>query len=93
MAAPVRYLTYAIDSVLLLAAIILTTLIHQYPIANAWLTVKVVLVLVYIVLGTMALKRGKTRQVRVTCYVLALIVFAFIISVARAHSPLGVFSG
>jgi uncharacterized membrane protein SirB2 len=92
MAPPVRYLTYTIDSILLTAALMLTTIVHQYPFVNAWLTVKVLLLIVYIVLGTFALKRGRTRTARIACYVAALLVFAFIVTVARAHSPWGLFA-
>ncbi|HEU4602285.1 MAG TPA: SirB2 family protein [Steroidobacteraceae bacterium] len=91
MAAPVRYLTYTVDTILLTAALMLTTIVHQYPFLNAWLTVKVLLLVVYIVLGTFALKRGRTRKERIICYVAALLVFAFIVSVARAHNPWGIF--
>jgi uncharacterized membrane protein SirB2 len=59
---------------------------------NAWLTVKVLLLVVYIVLGTFALKRGRTRKQRIIYYVAALLVFAFIVSVARAHNPWGIFA-
>ena len=86
-----RYPSYAIDTTLLTAALMLTTIVHQYPFVQAWLTVKVALLVVYIVLGTLALKRGRTRGVQVTCYFAALAVFAFIVSVARAHNPWGVF--
>jgi uncharacterized membrane protein SirB2 len=89
MAAPVRYLTYTIDTFLLTAALMLTTIVHQYPFVNAWLTVKVVLLVVYIALGTFALKRGRTRTTRIFCYIAALLVFAFIVTVARAHNPWG----
>jgi uncharacterized membrane protein SirB2 len=92
MAAPVRYLTYTVDTILLTAALMLTTIVHQYPFVNAWLTTKVLLLVVYIVLGTFALKQGRTPKVRWICYIAALIVFAFIVSVARAHNPLGVFA-
>lgn len=92
MAAPVRYLSYAIDTTLLTAALMLATLLHQYPFVHAWLTVKVLLLVVYIVLGTFALKRGSTRKIRIACWVAALIVYAFIISVARMHNPVGIFA-
>ncbi|GFE79279.1 hypothetical protein GCM10011487_12790 [Steroidobacter agaridevorans] len=92
MAAPVRYLTYAIDTTLLTAALMLATMLHQYPFVHGWLTVKVLLLVVYIVLGTFALKRGSTKTVRIACWVAALIVYAFIISVARMHSPAGIFA-
>jgi uncharacterized membrane protein SirB2 len=90
--AALRYLSYAIDSVLLVAALMLVVIVHQYPFVQAWLTVKVVLLVVYIALGTLALKRGRTRRVQVVCYFAALAVFAFIVSVARTHSPFGAFA-
>jgi uncharacterized membrane protein SirB2 len=88
---PLRFLTYTIDTVLLTAALMLVTLLHQYPFVQAWLTVKVLLLVVYIVLGTFALKRARTQTGRAVCYVAALAVFLFITSVARAHHPLGIF--
>jgi uncharacterized membrane protein SirB2 len=45
------------------------------------------------VLGSIALKRGRTRPIRIAAFVAALLTVAFIVSVARAHHPLGVFSG
>jgi len=92
MAAPVRYLSYAIDTALLTAALMLVAILHQYPFVHAWLTVKVMLLVVYIVLGTFALKRGSTRKIRIACWLAALAVYAFIISVARAHDPAGLFA-
>lgn len=89
MAAPVRYLSYTIDTVLLTAALMLMTILHQFPGVNSWLTVKVALIVVYIILGSLALKRARTRAVRLACSVAALLVFGAVISIARAHSPLG----
>jgi uncharacterized membrane protein SirB2 len=92
MAAPLRYLTYTVDTVLLTAALMLATVLHQYPFVHGWLTTKVLLLVVYIVLGTYALKRGSTRKVRIGCWLAALLVYGFIISVARAHHPAGIFA-
>ena len=89
MAAPLRYLSYTIDTVLLTAALMLVTILHQYPFVQAWLTVKVCLLVVYVMLGTFALKRGRTPRTRLICFVAALAVYAFIISVAIEHNPLG----
>jgi len=88
-----RYLPHAVDTVLLTTALMLTTVIQQYPFAVSWLTAKVVLLVAYIVLGSIALKRGRTRQVRVVAFVAALATVAFLASVARAHHPLGIFAG
>ena len=92
MAAPVRYLSYSIDTILLTAALMLVTILPGAMFANGWLTVKLVLVVAYVVLGTLALKRGRTPRMRTTCYVLALLVFGFVLSIARAHQPLGLFA-
>jgi uncharacterized membrane protein SirB2 len=86
-----RRISVVIDSLLLAAAIALTTIIHQYPFVQAWLSVKVILLVVYIVLGVFALRRGRTRATRGAFFATAMIVFLFIVSVARAHDPLGIF--
>ena len=44
LAAPLRYLGWTIDSVLLTAALMLITIVHQLPGVDAWLTVKVLLI-------------------------------------------------
>ncbi len=90
MAAPLRYLSYTIDTILLTAAFMLVTILHQYPFAQGWLTVKVLLLVAYIVLGSYALKRGRTPAVRLATWLGALAIFGFIVSVARTHDPLGV---
>lgn len=89
MAAPIRYLSYAIDSVLLSAALLLVAILPGTVFANGWLAVKIVLLIVYILLGTFALKRGRTGRVRLLCFVAALVVFASLYAVARSHDPLG----
>ncbi len=88
----IKRISVVIDSLLLAAAIALTTIIHQYPFVQAWLTVKVILLAVYIVLGVFALRRGRTRAIRAACFVAAMIVFLFIVTVARTQNPLGIFA-
>ena len=68
----------------------LATILHQYPFVHGWLTAKVLLLVGYVALGTFALKRGRTRRIRVLFWIAALVVYAFMISVARARHPLGV---
>lgn len=84
--------SYVIDSTLLSAAILLSVIIHQYPLFNAWLTAKLVLLVFYIFLGIRALRRGKTRRQRIAYFVAAVLVYGFIISVAVTHDPRGLFS-
>lgn len=93
MALPVRLASYAIDTVLLTAALMLVAVLPSAVFANGWLATKLVLLVVYIGLGTFALKRGRTPRVRATCFVLALAVFGCMLAIARAHHPLGPFGG
>lgn len=88
----VKRLSYVIDTLLLAAAVALTMIIHQYPFVQVWLTVKVLLLVAYIVLGIFALRRGHTKRIRAVCFVAALAVFVFIVSVAVVHAPLGIFA-
>jgi len=82
-----RILPHVVDTLLLGSAIALALRVAQYPFVHAWLTAKVLALLAYIVLGSIALKYGKTRRVRVLSYGLALAVFLYIVLVAVTHSP------
>jgi len=89
MAAPLRYLSYTIDTALLTAALMLLVVLKLNPFTTGWLLTKLVLLVIYVVLGSLALKRARSERARRICYVAALAVFAFLYSVARAHQPLG----
>jgi uncharacterized membrane protein SirB2 len=78
--------------VLLTAALMLMTIVQQYPFVDAWLTVKVILLVVYITLGLIAFRSSRSLPERFGAFLSALCVYGFIISVARAHDPLGIFS-
>lgn len=84
-----RVLPHIIDTVLLLSAIWLAAAIRQYPFEAAWVTAKVLGLLAYIVLGTIALKRGRTRAIRIGALVAALAVYLWIISVAFSKNAAG----
>ncbi len=84
-----RVASYVIDTTLLVAAILLTFILHQYPFSNGWLTTKILLLILYIGLGTMALKRARTPRGRSAALLAALVVFGFIIGVARMHDSAG----
>lgn len=84
-----RVLPHVIDSLLLLSAITLAVMIQQYPFAAGWVTAKVVGLLAYILLGTLALKRGRTMGMRITAFTAALLVYAWIVSVAFTKQVAG----
>jgi uncharacterized membrane protein SirB2 len=85
MRAPVRYLSYSIDTVLLTAALMLATMLHRVPFVDRWLTIKLCLVALYILLGSLALKRAQSSVVRRVCFIAAAVVFAAIYATARGY--------
>src|SRR5512135_3858152 len=84
----VRVLPHVVDTVLLASAIALAVMLEQYPLMQGWLTAKLIGLVVYIALGTIALKRGRTRAVRLAAFGGALLVFAYIVAVALTKSVL-----
>lgn len=82
----VRFPPMIVDTVLLTSALMLTTIIRQYPFQTGWLTAKVVLLVVYVLLGSIALRRGRTRAIRITAFVAALATVGCIVTIARAHA-------
>ncbi len=88
----VRSVPHVVDTLLLGSAIALCLLSDQYPFQLSWLTAKVFGLLAYILCGMMALRRGKTKAVRTLFFVGALLIFAYIVSVALVRTPYGVFA-
>ena len=84
----VRYLSYTIDTVLLTAALMLLSMLRLNPFAAPWLSTKLGLLLVYIVLGSFALKRARTQMSRTLCLALAMLVLLSMAAIARAKDPL-----
>lgn len=89
MATPVRFLSYGIDIVLLSAALMLLAILPAAVFANGWLWAKLGLLVAYIVLGSFALKRGRTPGIRRSCFVAALLIYGAMFTIARWHHPLG----
>jgi len=85
----VRVAPHIVDTVLLASAISLALMLENYPGTHAWLTAKVAGLVAYIVLGSIALKRGRTPAARGFAFVAALVVFGYIVSVAITKSPKG----
>lgn len=89
MAKPWRMLSYGIDTLLLAAGVTLWVSLSLNPVASPWLGAKLLLLVLYIVLGSLALKRARTPAARRASYVGALIVYLFMASVASSRHPLG----
>jgi len=89
----VRVLPHVIDTLLLVTAIALAVMIAQYPFFAAWITAKVAGLVVYIALGMVALRYGRTKGVRIAAFFAAIVVFAWIVSVAMMKTPAGFLAG
>lgn len=73
------------DTLLFTTAIYLMVATQQYPFSHGWLTIKLFAVLIYIVLGSIALKRATTRQAKLFFALLAIAMFGFIGWTAISH--------
>lgn len=87
-----RHGSVAIDTLLIAAALMLLSVLDLNPFAVPWLLTKLSLLVVYIGLGSLALKYAPTRSAKAAAYVASLLVFGYMVSVALAHHPLGVFA-
>lgn len=89
--APVRYLSYTIDTVLLTAALMLLTILPRELYANGWLLVKLCFVGAYVALGILAFRPQRRTLPRAALLVAAGLCFLQVYCIARAHHPLGAF--
>lgn len=84
-----RTLPHLIDTVFLGSAVTLAVMSGQYPFVAPWVTAKVTALVVYILLGALALRWGRTMRVRVLAFVAAVATFLWIVSVALSKNPAG----
>lgn len=83
----VRILPHAVDTVLLASAIALAAMSRQYPLVEPWLSAKVVALVLYIGAGMVALRYGTTKRTRVIAWIMAQLVFIYIVVVAVTRNP------
>lgn len=84
----VKIVPMVVDTVLLVSAVTLVIWSAQYPLVQQWLTVKLLALFAYIVAGSIALKDGRSKSVRATAFVIALLLFATIVKVAVTRQVL-----
>jgi uncharacterized membrane protein SirB2 len=84
-----RVAPHVVDTVLLASALWLAWMLRQDPFVDGWLTAKVIGLAVYIVLGALALRRGRTKGVRIAAFAGAAASAFYIVSVALTHDPRG----
>jgi len=86
-----RIIPPVIDTLLLVTGISLMFILQQYPTNQAWLAVKLTALVIYIILGVIALNRLDNYRVQAASFIAALSTILFMVSVARTHHPLGYF--
>jgi uncharacterized membrane protein SirB2 len=84
----VRVAPHVVDTLLLASALWLAWMMQQYPFVHGWLTAKVLGLLAYIILGSIALRRGHTRAVRLAALAGALLAAGYVVAVALTKNPL-----
>jgi len=84
----VQIVPHVIDSLLLISALSMAVLTSQYPFVHDWLTAKLAGLLVYIFLGSVALKRGRTKKIRAMALAGALLSLTYIVSAALTRQVL-----
>lgn len=82
-----RIAPHVVDTVFLLSGVGMIWMLRLNPFTQMWLLAKFAGLIAYILLGTIAIKRGPTRQVRAIAFVGAISVFAYIAGVALTKSP------
>jgi uncharacterized membrane protein SirB2 len=83
-----RIVPHVNDSVLLAAAIGMLVTTWGNPLQHPWITAKIVGLLAYIGLGSIALKRGRDRSTRIKAFIAALGVYAFIVGAAISKNAM-----
>lgn len=84
----VKVSPHFIDTALLVSALLLASQWGWAALEMPWLMAKIIALLVYIWLGMLALKPGRSRSVRMTAWLAAILIFAYIVAVAVTKNPL-----
>ncbi len=82
-----RVAPHVIDTMLLAAGVTMAAVARISLLAHPWLATKIGALVVYIVLGSIALKRGRTRAIRAVAFAAAVGTYAYIVGVALTRSP------
>ncbi len=82
-----RTAPHFVDAVFFLAGVGMLWILRMNPFTQDWLLAKFAGIVAYIVIGSIAIKRGSTIQVRAIAFVAAVSTFAYIVGVALTKSP------
>jgi uncharacterized membrane protein SirB2 len=85
----VKISPHIVDTLLLASAITLAVQMRLSPLDQPWLMMKIIALLLYIGIGTVALKPDRSKKVRLSAWLLGLATFMYIVSVALTKSVVG----
>ena len=85
----VKTLPHVVDTLFLLTGILLALGVAQYPFSHAWLTAKIGGLVLYILAGAVAMRTAPLVAWSIPAFVAAVLIFAWIVSVAWLRTPLG----
>lgn len=83
-----RTVPHIVDTIFLLSGIAMLAMLSLNPLSQGWLLAKFAGLIAYVLLGTIAIRRGSTPQIRKVAFVAALAVFAYIVGVALSKSAI-----
>jgi uncharacterized membrane protein SirB2 len=81
-----RIVPHVNDTLLLAAAVALAAMSAQYPLVQPWLTAKVLALFVYVMVGSIALRRNVSMRVRRIAFPASLAAVGYIVGVAMTRS-------
>jgi uncharacterized membrane protein SirB2 len=84
-----KTLPHLVDTVLIVSAIWLAAILRLTPSGSPWIGAKIAGLFVYIGIGMVALRFGRTKRVRASAWIVALLTFVWIVSVAITKDPRG----
>jgi len=88
----VKTTPHIIDTLLLASAVILAVQMRLSPFEQPWLLAKIIALVLYIWLGMVALRFGRSKRTRMLAWLSGLVTIAYIASVAVSKSVLGWFA-
>lgn len=85
-----RIVPHVVDTLFLGTAVLLGSMIGDRVLSAAWFGAKITGLVLYILLGMIAMHTAPSVRRSLPAFIAAVLVFAWIVSVARTKMPLGV---
>ena len=84
-----RVVPHLVDTVFLATAVMLSSMAGRDSLGAAWFSAKIIGLVLYILLGMMAMRSAPAVRRSLPAFIAAVLVFAWIVTVAITKSPLG----